>query len=56
MLGGPPGGLGVVGKSSRRAGSGLETLSEGQEWPGGPPEGMGVFVICQEALLEGREW
>ena len=41
MVGGPPGGPGVVGKPSLRSGSGREALPEVLEWSRGPPGGPG---------------
>ena len=65
----PPGGLGVVGSTSRRAGSGweahpvgMEVVPEGREWSGGAPGGLGVVRrpswragSVREAHAKGRE-
>ena len=64
-----PGGPGVVGRPSQRAGSGREAVPESWEWLGGPPRGLGVVGThsrrvgrpClragsrREALLEDEE-
>ena len=38
-LGVPPGGAGVLRRTSRIARTGQESFLEGREWSGGPPDG-----------------
>ena len=41
-LGDPQGGLGLVGRTSRRSGTGREVLQKVRNGSGGPPGGLGL--------------
>ena len=47
-LGDPPEGPGRVGRSSRRAGRGLEALPESQDGSGGHPRELGALLVSRE--------
>ena len=49
-------GLGVVGRPSRRSGSGRKALAEVREGSEGPPGGPKVVGSGREALPEVRDW
>ena len=58
---GPPAEPGMVGRPTRRAGSGREALQKSREWSGGlslrTRSGRVTFLVdqeCLEAFLEGR--
>ena len=55
MVGGPPGGPGVVRRLSRRSGYGREALPEVLEWSGGPRIGPGVVRKPSQRSRSGRE-
>ena len=60
---GPPECLGVVGRPTRKSGSGREAIPDVCEWSGGPPRYPGVVERLSrmsrsgcEALQDFREW